>query len=189
MKTFKVRIKGLTPYMQHRMDDRKLAEWEKFRGPIIERSDVSKEDAVRAEYHCYRNDEGQCFIPSEQLRGALIGAGTFIKSKVGTRSKSMKSIVAAFVLPEPDEIIIPNYDTIDRRSAVNKNVKARIMVIRPKWSQWQAEFTLKVMEDSITTETITQLINYAGSYVGIGSYRPTSNGQFGRFAVEQISTN
>jgi hypothetical protein len=186
MKSFKVKIKGISPYMQHRMDDKKLAEWEKFRGPILERPEASLQDATVAEYHCYRNNDGNCFIPSDQIRGSLITAGTYLKSKVGARTKSMKSIVAACMIPEPEQITLPNYDAIDKRSAVNRHVKARVIVIRPKWSEWSAQFTLNVYEETITRETVTQLINYAGSYVGIGSFRPTNNGQFGRFKIESM---
>jgi hypothetical protein len=65
MKTYKVQIKGITPYMQHRMDDQKLEQWEKLRGPIHELPSASHEDSIRAEYHCYRNSNGKCFIPSD----------------------------------------------------------------------------------------------------------------------------
>lgn len=187
MKEYNVKIKGLTPYMQHRMDDLKLDQWEKTRGPIHERPEVSQEAATRAEYHCYRNADGKCFIPSDHIRGALIGAGSYVKAKVGGRSKSMKVIVAAMFIPTPEEIIIPDYDAIDKRSAVNRNVKARVITIRPKWTNWEAEFTLQVYEDSITKESIEQLIGYAGSYVGIGSFRPTNNGMFGRFELAEIT--
>src|SRR5687768_9107688 len=115
----------------------------------MERPEVSHEDAVRAEYHCYRNKDGKCYIPSEQIRGSLIGAGTYMKAKVGGRSKSMKVIVAATFVPIPEEILLLDYDMIDKRSAVNKNIKARIVVVRPKWSNWQAEFILNVHEDTI----------------------------------------
>ena len=172
--------------MQHRMDDQKLEAWERKRGPIHERPDVPHEDAVRAEYHCYRSADGPCFIPSDQIRGALISAGSYVKAKVGGRSKSMKQIVAAMFMVSPEEIHIPEYQVIDKRSAVNRNVKARIIVIRPRWNEWSAEFTLLVDEDSITIETITQIIEYAGKYVGIGSFRPTNNGLFGRFRLVEI---
>lgn len=189
MKTFKVKIKGVTPYMQHRMDDIKLEEWEKKRGLIIEREDVAKEDIVRAEYHCYRNGNGKCFIPADQLRGSFIGAGSMVKGKVGSgRSKSMKQVVAAMFMVTPDHIEIPDFDTIDKRSAVNKNVKARVMVIRPKWTEWEAEFKLNVMNDTITSETVKSIIENAGDYIGIGSFRPTNNGMFGRFQVEEFKS-
>lgn len=186
MKQFKVKIKGITPYMQHRMDDQKLEEWEKKRKLIHENPETSQVDSTRAEYHCYRNENDHCYIPSDQLRGALINAGSAVKSKVGGRSKSMKTIVAAMFMVTPEHILIPDYDAIDKRSGVNKNVKARIIVVRPKWTNWEAEFILDVGEKSTTKEMVQSIIDYAGKYVGIGSFRPTNNGMFGRFEIVNI---
>ncbi len=183
MKQFKIKIQGLTPYMQHRMDDVKLETWEKSRGLIMERPEIALEDLKRAEYHCYRNGAGNCFIPSDQLRGAFINAGSAVKAKVGGRSKSMKQVVAAMFMVSPEQIELPDFDLVDKRSAVNRNIKARVISIRPKWTTWEVEFTLNVMNDTITTETIKQIIEYAGDYVGIGSFRPTNNGMFGRFEL------
>ncbi|MEO7521630.1 MAG: hypothetical protein ABIW79_07425 [Gemmatimonas sp.] len=165
------------------MDDIKLKDWENSRGRIIERDDVAKEDLIRAEYHCYRNANGKCYIPSEHIKGALIEAGKLVKGKVGNATRSMKNIVAGMFLVTPMEIILPDYDMIDKRSAVNNNVKARVIVIRPKWSSWKVEFILKVKNDTITTQTIIDIITYAGQFIGIGSYRPTKNGEFGCFKV------
>lgn len=186
MKKYNIQLKSLTPYLQHRMDDLSLAEWEKCRKQIIERPEVSQADNHRAEYHCYRNSEGRCYIPCDHFRLSLINAGTYMKSKVGARSKSMKTIVAACFIITPEEIILPDWDKIDKRSAVNKNVKARVMVVRPKWSQWEASVVLECHEPTITIETIRQLFEYAGSFCGIGSYRPTNSGLFGRFEIKNI---
>lgn len=186
MPVFKVKIKGLTPYMQHRMDDEKLYQWEKNRKYIIERPDVSQTDADRAEFHCFRNEAGENYIPADQLRGSFINAGAFSKAKVGNAKKSMKNIVAAMFIVEPEQVLLPHYDTIDKRSAVNKAVKARVISIRPKWTTWEAEFTLRVDNETITEETVKEIISNAGNYVGIGSFRPTNNGYFGRFKIESI---
>lgn len=188
MKEFKIKIKGITPYMQHRMDDQKLEEWEKKRKLIHERPDVSDSDATRAEYHCYRNSDGNCYIPSDQLRGSFINAGSAVKAKVGGRSKSMKTIVAAMFMVTPEQILLPDYDAIDKRSGVNRNVKARIITIRPKWTNWEAEFILDVGEKSTTIDMVRSIIEYAGNYVGIGSFRPTNNGMFGRYKLIDIQS-
>jgi len=188
MKNYKVEIKGVTPYMQHRMDDKKLEDWETERGKIIERDGISKEDLVRAEFHSYRNENGEFFLPAEHIRGALINAGAFVKAKVGNSRKSMKNIVAAMFFIKPSEIKMPDFDEIDKRSAVNRNIKARIIVIRPKWNNWRARFNLIVDNDTITDETIRGILEYAGKYVGIGSFRPTNNGMFGRFQIEEFKT-
>ena len=186
MKEFEVRLRSKTPYMQHRMDDQKLEEWERNHSLTVTRPDVAQADAVRAEFHCYRNSNGKCYMPSEHLRGALIAAGTFVKSKVGAQTKSMKSVVAAMFQIDPYEIELPDYDQIDKRSAVNRNVKARIISIRPKWSEWEVSFTLMVDNDTIPVSMIKQLFEFAGNNVGIGSFRPTNNGMFGRFGVVSI---
>ncbi len=183
---FKIKLKGITPYMQHRMDDSSLEQWEKQRGKIIERPEVSLEDLKRAEFHCYRDKDGKCYVPSDHLRGSMINAGAYLKSKVGNSRKSMKNIVAAMFLIEEEKIFIKDFDEVDKRSAVNRNVKARIITIRPKWTKWDISFTLSINNHSITEETIKDIINHAGDYCGIGSYRPTNNGMFGRFELKEI---
>lgn len=183
----RVKIESITPYMQHRMDDQKLEDWEKSRNHIIERPDVNQADAKRAEFHAYRTKDGQCFIPAEQLRIALINGGGYLKSKVGNHKKSMKGVVAATLQISPEEILIPDYDLIDKRSAVNKNIKARVIVIRPKWSTLSVEFDMILDNETLTYEMLTELITVTGNYVGIGSYRPTNNGYFGRFKLKSLN--
>ena len=185
MKKYEVKIVGKTPYMQHRMDDKKLEEWEKNRKLIIERDDVAKEDSVRAEFHSY-NDKDGFYIPSEHIRGSLINAGATVKSKVGNSRKSMKNIVAGMFFIDEEKIRLPKEYVIDKRSAVNRAIKARVISIRPKWEKWEAKFTLIVDNDSITEETIKEIIKNAGDYIGIGSFRPQCNGMFGRFRLKEF---
>lgn len=116
----------------------------------------------------------------------MINGGTYLKSKVGSKTKSMKGIIAAVLQIAPEQILLPEYDEIDKRSAVNKNVKARVMVIRPKWLTWAAEFDMVLDNGTLTKEMLTELVNVTGNYVGIGSYRPTNNGYFGRFKLINI---
>lgn len=186
MQKFIVGIEGITPYMQHRMDDQKLEEWEKNRKLIIERDDVSKEDQARAEFHAYTDKEG-FYLPTEQIKGSLIGAGTMLKSKVGNAKKSMKNVVAGMFFIEEEKLRLPKEYVIDKRSAVNRNVKARVITIRPKWEKWKVEFTLLVDNDTITQNTIREIIENAGNFVGIGSFRPTNSGSFGRFKVTKLT--
>lgn len=181
-----VEIEGITPYMQHRMDDQKLEEWEKNRKLIIERDDVSKEDQVRAEFHSYQDEEG-FFIPSDQIKGSLINAGAMVKSKVGNAKKSMKNIVAGMFFIEEEKLRLPKEYVIDKRSAVNKNIKARVICIRPKWNKWKVTFTLFIDNDTVTQQTIKEIVENAGNFIGIGSFRPTNNGSFGRYKLNKLT--
>jgi len=185
MNKYKIEIEGITPYMQHRMDDQKLEEWEKNRKLIIERDDVAQEDITRAEFHSY-NDNGVFFLPGEHIRGALINAGAMVKSKVGNARKSMKNIVAGMFFVFPEKLPLPQNYVIDKRSAVNKNIKGRVISIRPKWEEWKTQFELHVDNDTITKETVKEIIENAGQYIGVGSFRPQCNGMFGRFKITQF---
>ena len=187
MKKYAVEIVGVTPYMQHRMDDGDLEKWEKSRGKIIERPDVSRDDLVRAEYHCYRDSKGKIIVPGEHLRQMMISAGAMHKSKVGNAKRSMKNIVAAMVFVTPDEIPFGQDFVIDKRSTVNQNNKARVMVIRPKWTEWKLAFNIIVDNDTITDSMIKDILESAGNYVGLGSFRPECSGMFGRFKVSKFS--
>lgn len=185
MKQYGIEI-HIPKYLQHRMRDEVLEKWEKKRGAIIERDDIHKEDKVRAEYHAYRNKDKKLYLPSEHIRGSLIGGGGFVKAKVGNTRRSMKNIVAGMFEIEPEEIILPQKYEIDKRSAVNKNVKARVITIRPRWNDFKVKFILNVDNDTLTDETVKLIIENAGQYVGIGSFRPTNQGSFGRFKITQF---
>lgn len=95
MRQFKLKIKGVTPYMQHRMDDTKLEKWEVSRGNIIENYHLNDEHEVRAAYHAYIDYEGNFYMPADHFKQCFVRGGGFVKGKVGNATKSMKNIVAA----------------------------------------------------------------------------------------------
>ena len=173
-------------YMQHRMDDEKLEQWEKKRGRIIERDDINEEDNKRALFHSYFNDKGKFYIPSEHIRCSMIEAGRLTKGKVGASTRSMTQIVAGMFFIKDEELPIHQKWDIDKRSCVNNNVKARVITIRPKWKDWKTKFTLIVDEPTITKETVKKIVEDAGKYIGIGSYRPQHKGPFGRFVITKF---
>lgn len=184
MKSYKVRIRGTSPYMQHRMDDLKFEEWLDSRGMIIENKDLNKTAEAKAEFHCYRNDNNVCYMPSFQIKAALIESGKLVKGKMGAATKSMKSIVAGMFVITPEQIPMTDYTHIDKRTAVNRINKTRVLTVRPKWDTgWTAEFIVNVKIDTLTDKTVKDIIQYAGEYIGLGSYRPTHNGEFGCYEL------
>jgi len=98
----------------------------------------------------------------------------------------MTNIVAGLFTVSPEEIVVRDFDTIDKRSAVNRNVKARIIAIRPRWNDLTLSFTITVKNDTVTKETVSSILEYAGTMFGIGSYRPEHKGEFGVFEVKEF---
>lgn len=187
MREFKVKIKGVTPYMQHRMDTQKLIDWENERGRIIERDGLNTEPEKTAAFHAYIDSNGNYYIPSEHFKQSFVKGGGFVKAKVGNSTRSMKNIVAGMWRIKEEKIPFRKFDEVDVRSAVNNNVKARIITHRPKWNEWSCQFTLIIDDDGLlSNKMITDIIGYSGRYLGVGSYRPEHTGEFGRFCIEEF---
>jgi len=68
MKKYKIRVEGITPYMQHRMDDQKLEEWEKSHARVVSNTTASQTDAIRAEFHCHRNEYNKQYHSTEERK-------------------------------------------------------------------------------------------------------------------------
>jgi hypothetical protein len=43
------------------------------------------------------------------------------------------------------------------------------------------------MDDQLPIEVIKQALDYAGTFVGIGDYRPGKGGKFGKFIVTEFN--
>lgn len=186
-RSFKIEVTGKSPYMQHRMDTAKLKEWEQKRGRIIEREGLNTDEEKTALFHSYIDENGNFFIPSEHFKQSFVKGGSFVKAKVGNASRSMKNIVAGMWSVSPEQIPFRKFDVVDTRSAVNNNVKARIIVHRPKWETWKCNFILTVDDDGLLTQPmIESVMDYAGRFLGVGSYRPEHTGEYGRFKVTGI---
>lgn len=58
--------------------------------------------------------------------------------------------------------------------------KSRVLRWRPRWDEWEFTFTIRNLQpDMMDDETLKQIIEHAGLFVGIGDFRP----KFGRFEV------
>lgn len=58
--------------------------------------------------------------------------------------------------------------------------------VRPRFSNWSASGTLTVLDKTLTTETLQNVLTFAGAFSGVGDWRPSSPkspGQFGTFTA------
>lgn len=64
---------------------------------------------------------------------------------------------------------------------------AKHVRVRPRFRDWSAVGTITVFEDLITTEALQNILTHAGTYCGLGDWRPSSPkspGSFGRFTAQ-----
>jgi hypothetical protein len=166
-------IKGTSPLLMHAYP---LVEppkgWEKY----------SPED--QAKIAEYRNpDNGELYIPGVAIQRCLVAAAAYSKGK---GRASLQKQVAACVLVSPDrcDMGITTY-AVDSRPVVIPATKGRIVRHRPRIEAWAVSFVLEY-DDALLSETeLRQVVDDAGSRVGLLDFRPEKKGPFGRFMVTE----
>lgn len=180
MATYKVRVKGTAHYLQHRypMPDEEAKFAEECKGKGL---DPKKTSNIEASW--YRDDKGSAYIPSEHLKGALVGAGK--GEKVGGKGNATwNNILKVAVAVLPAEVPFvgkQKYDDVHK--AYVKVGMARVLRERPFFAKgWEAEFTVEADSADIDETHVKKFVTKAGKR-GIGDYRPEKGGSYGTFEV------
>ncbi len=189
MKRISVVLRGVSPLLMKRMTDEELLalhtkEKRKFSAPVDPR-----EAATR---RVYKTQEGMPYIPTENLMACLIAAGMYIKLD-GKRQMSTKqsTLLPAFLtienpyMPLVDEKGDPAQWEVDMRQGRNPNGGEAVCIIRPRFDSWRLEAILEVDAESLSENTIRQLVDIAGGRIGLGDFRPQRRGVFGKFRVDK----
>jgi len=200
LRKFKVKIRGVTDYIQHKMPYGKEAEKLKHITKVLQQnSDDEEAYMTEAKIALYRTEDETVYIPATQLKGSLLEAGKEIRIE-GKGKSTYKKIVGAFMFIEPEKIpvtrngvpIKAEFDDVNltiRRDWVVIQ-RSRILRTRPVIKEgWEAEFTLVVLDDTIPINVIKDLLKTAGSFKGIGDWRPQKGGPYGTYEIisfEQI---
>ena len=186
MKVIDVSIKGVTALLQHRFSEEAQVAGTKATRTVVKIDETPRDQADKV---CYRNKEGEYYMPSTCIHRMLIEAGSNHKLK-GSR-KSAKYVVSGAVQMTSDTIIISNGDgktpakdyEVDSRPVVIPSTKGRIMRHRPRFDDWSINFALRVNEDLLPEDFVHQLLDEGGLQGGIGDFRPQKFGPFGTFLV------
>ena len=78
------------------------------------------------------------------------------------------------------------YSLFVKRARVGDKKHVRV---RPRFDSWSISGNITVIDETITKETLTNIITFAGRFAGLGDWRPSSPkspGPFGRFSLASI---
>ena len=178
MDKYKVTIKGCRPLLHNRypMPTAESA------GKKVRKATVFNAVAD-AEKCLYKTTEGKIFQPAIHIEGALIKGACQIPWK---GKKTFKDIVAQSIIVMPREIPfkVPKdakYE-VDVTTCVIPATRGRVPVARPRWDEWEFEFTI-VNEnvDDLDGGTLKNIVVEAGK-IGIGTFRL----KYGKFEVDSF---
>ncbi len=175
MKKINVELTGITPILMNSPKSMIEESLDKKLKQTTKTHDL-KEDAKKL---AYTTDKGELYIPSEAIKGCLIGAASY--KKIG--KFAAKGMIAGGVFILEQEILLgtKKYD-LDIRTVVIQ--RARIVKARPMIKKWKVNFELSYNENLIgNPEIIKQIFQEGGQRVGLLDFRPQKMGSFGMFEV------
>jgi len=177
MKEVEITIKGISPLLMHRFPMTGADE------PSKKRTGVPDWQA-EAEIALYKDEEGIIYEPASHLEASIQNAAKSFKI-TGRRGATYGKLVGATVEVHPDAIPhkITKY-VIDSRPVVIQ--RARIIRYRPRFDEWELDFTLRLLDEQLKVDVVKEILDQAGLYVGIGDYRPQRGGKFGKFMVTKF---
>jgi hypothetical protein len=173
---FEVQIEGTRPLLQHKFQEGAFEAESKTKVRIGSHKSDDPKDSL------YILASGEIYQPAEHILQSMVKASTNFKIG-GKGKKTYKDIIASSIFITPEAIVHENQTwTPDKRSVVIPATRGRQMRIRPRFDKWSLTFNLLCTEEQVEPEALKQILDYAGSKVGIGDYRP----RFGGFMVTQF---
>lgn len=138
---------------------------------------------------CHATPDGNVFVPPMALKRSLDSAASMLRIKIpgkgtseyGKHFRAGVLVLGGLVLPERKETVPGEwfYMNADGKRGGNKRVWRCYPVIR----EWSGTVEYTVLNDAITQEIFEKHLNEAGSFIGVGRFRPEMGGYYGRYAL------
>jgi len=136
-----------------------------------------------AESKLYLGLDGRPMIPQPNLLRCLVEGGRFHKigrAQVTTKNSSM---LFSCLMIEAAEIPIQHEQPwkVDTRAVRIPATGGRILAHRPMFDDWKLSFEVHLDTSIVGVQLFRRIVDDAGSRIGLGDYRPSSKGPYGRF--------
>jgi len=179
MKTCMVRLESVSDYSQSRYHNTEKLE---------------KEAPEDWEKRTWRNklnltSDGHVFIPPQAFKNCLSEAAKYLGMKIpGKRNATYtKHFVSGIMVTDP--LILP--DTAENvrgewlhvPSTGVRGGSKRVLKCFPVIRKWGGEVVFYILDDTVTEKIFEYHLEQAGKFVGIGRFRPSNNGYYGRFKI------
>ncbi len=188
MTTIKVKIEGVTPLLMNRFTEAAERAVSGSHKSSLGSGDKGT-PREQASPKCYVDKDGFLFIPGPNAFRCIIDAGKYLKAGKSKVTTQKSSLVPSFLAIEELECPLSvegertKHFEVDSRSVVIPATGGRIMAHRPRMDKWTLSFTLTLDEKEADEKLVRTLVDYAGSKIGLGDFRPDRKGPFGKFKV------
>jgi hypothetical protein len=182
MRTVKVKIKGVSP----------IAFSKHYEVPRLEKeSDEDYEDRTwRNRAHV--DKEGQVVINPTMFKNMLYDVAKFLSETIKGKGKQTwtKHFESGILVVDPAPLGIKVTDISDEYLFVPsggiRGSGRRVWKHFPVIHNWEAQFTVFILDDTITEPIFERYVHEAGKFIGLGFFRPGRGGTKGRFSVTKF---
>lgn len=141
---------------------------------------------------CHYNEEGYVYIPPMSFKNCLTEAAKYKSIQIPGKGKStytrhIKSgvmVINPLVLPYTKDTI--QCEWLHVSSTGIPGGSSRVEKCFPLIPKWEGDVEFLVLDDIVTEDVFEDHLRDAGSFIGVGRFRPSNNGFYGRFSVESI---
>ena len=141
---------------------------------------------------CHWDDSGRVYIPPMSFKNCLSEAAKYKSIQIPGKGKSTytKHFEAGVLVVDPLVLEVTK-DTLQSEwlhvpSDGRRGGTTRVEKCFPLIPQWSGAVEFLILDEIITPEVFEEHLTDAGSFIGIGRFRPRNNGFYGRFKVEGI---
>lgn len=196
MKNIQIQVTGITPLLMNA-----------FKGDENNGSGGSKASAAKdfgtplqqAQDKMYIGMDGESIvIPQPNIFSCIIEGGKFFKAGKSKVTTLKTSLIPACVFFDDVEYPLeyngvagvwtiatmdPSCWSVDTRPIRNPSTGGRILRHRPIIHNWRFSFAVTLDTDEMSVGLFRDIVDAAGSKIGLGDFRPGCKGSFGRWKV------
>lgn len=183
-----ISIQGESPLLCNRFTDAAMEKVAKGTSAVVAAGNKGT-PRERAEQTLYAGADGHPCIPGPNVYRSIIDAGRFHKAGKEKITTQKSSLVPAGIWLRDIECKITNPDhtapqwEVDARRVVNPATGGAMMAYRARFDSWRLSFSLDVDDSMFAESVVRALVDDAGQKIGLGDFRPSRKGPFGRFKV------
>jgi len=182
----KLRIRGTTPLIVHRFTKKAQQQIIDKQGGKAANKKAAKIAEKEFEDAKYKLPDGRDGFPAVAFKTAAVSACRYVDGLKMTHVRGAMHVMGEVVDGVPTNLVALDCDEPELRSdPVTISLGKRDIRHRPQYNRWQTTLTIHYNANVITVEQIVNLFNNAGFGIGVGEWRPSSQGssQFGMFEV------
>ncbi len=181
VKILKVKIIGKTPLIMDKFPETakeqilaKQTGVSKSSKKRVRNTDQETIDAI------HKTSNGKIGFPAQAFKSGMMESTSF----VGDKFFSKKLVSGAVKIINVIDGLIPI--TFKKQTVLKHNIECNTK-FSPQFHGWACELKIEYDSNNISPKDIVTLLNYAGFYVGVGSWRPKckkgGSGEYGMYEV------